>query len=132
MAGTLVANTINTDTGLFATNNAYLGIAKAWVNFQGGGSGTSAGTINGSFNVSSITVNGTGDYTVNFTTAMANANYATLTMAQLNNAVVTNTPLAYQPYNESSISTSSRRVFCRDSGGTMTNVFQYYVGIFGA
>ena len=77
MAGTVVASTINNDTGIFATNNAYLGIAKAWVNFQGG-NGNTAGTINGSFNVSSITVNGTGDYTVNFTTAMPNANYCTI------------------------------------------------------
>jgi hypothetical protein len=74
MAGTLVANVINQDTGLFSTNNAYSGIAKAWVNFQGG-NGNTAGTINSSFNVSSITVNGTGDYTVNFITAMPNANY---------------------------------------------------------
>ena len=46
--------------------------AKAWVNFDG-----STGTINGSFNVSSITRNNTGYYTVNFTTAMPNANYTT-------------------------------------------------------
>jgi hypothetical protein len=75
MAGTVVASTINNDTGLFSTNNAYLGIAKAWVNFNGG-QGNTAGVINGSFNVSSITVNGAGDYTINFTTAMPNANYA--------------------------------------------------------
>lgn len=48
------------------------GSAKAWVNFNG--TGTVA--IRGSFNVSSITDNGTGDYTLNFTTAMPNANYA--------------------------------------------------------
>ena len=47
------------------------GIAKAWVNFNG--TGTVA--IRGSFNVSSITDNGTGNYTVNFATAMADANY---------------------------------------------------------
>jgi hypothetical protein len=46
-----------------------------WVYFQGG-NGNTAGVILGSFNVSSITVNGTGDYTINFTTATANANYA--------------------------------------------------------
>ena len=73
MAGTLVANTINTDTGLFATNNAYLGIAKAWVNFTG-----ATPTILNSFNVSSITRLAQGSYTVSFTTAMANANYATI------------------------------------------------------
>ena len=48
------------------------GAAKAWVNFNG--TGTVA--IRAQFNVTSITDNGTGDYTVNFTTAFANANYA--------------------------------------------------------
>lgn len=49
-------------------------IAKAWVNFDG----TLAGTITprASYNVSSITKNATGDYTLNFTNAMADANYA--------------------------------------------------------
>jgi hypothetical protein len=46
--------------------------AAAWVNFNG--TGTVA--IRASFNVSSITDNGTGDYTVNFTNALADANYA--------------------------------------------------------
>ena len=44
---------------------------KAWVNFNG--TGTVA--IRDGYNVSSITDNGTGDYTVNFTTAMADGNY---------------------------------------------------------
>ena len=74
MAGTIVANTLNTDTagGIYTTNNAYLGIAKAWVNFN-----PSSGSIviNNSFNVSSVTYNSTGNYTVNFATSMANANY---------------------------------------------------------
>jgi hypothetical protein len=48
------------------------GMARAWVNFNG--SGTVA--IRSQHNVSSITDNGTGNYTVNFTTAMANTNYA--------------------------------------------------------
>jgi len=47
------------------------GLAKAWVNFNG--TGTVA--IRASFDVSSITDNGTGNYTVNFTTALADANY---------------------------------------------------------
>jgi len=45
---------------------------RAWVNFNG--TGTVA--IRDSGNVSSITDNGTGDYTVNFTTAMPDANYS--------------------------------------------------------
>ena len=46
-------------------------LCRAWVNFNG--TGTVA--IRASFNVSSITDNGTGDYTVNFTNALADANY---------------------------------------------------------
>jgi hypothetical protein len=48
---------------------------RAWVNFNGT---TSPPTIRASGNVSSVTKNGTGDYTINFTTAMPDANYAPL------------------------------------------------------
>jgi hypothetical protein len=50
------------------------GAAKAWVNFNG--TGTVA--IRDSYNVTSVTDNATGRYTVNFTVAMANANYAAM------------------------------------------------------
>lgn len=56
----------------FQANAASTGAAKAWVNFNG--TGTVA--INTSFNVTSITDNNTGDYTINFTTAFSSANYA--------------------------------------------------------
>jgi hypothetical protein len=61
----------------FKFNSGYGSVAtaygcRAWVNFNG--TGTVA--IRGSGNVSSITDNGTGDYTVNFTTAMPDANYS--------------------------------------------------------
>jgi hypothetical protein len=46
--------------------------ARAWVNFDG----TGTPSIRASGNVSSITDNGTGIYTVNFTTAMPDANYS--------------------------------------------------------
>ena len=51
---------------------------KAWVNFNG--TGTVA--IRASLNVSSITDNGTGDYTINFTTAISDADYAVGTASQ--------------------------------------------------
>ena len=62
----------------FKFNSGYGSVAtaygcRAWVNFNG--TGTVA--IRASGNVSSITDNGTGDYTVNFTTAMSDANYGT-------------------------------------------------------
>ena len=55
-----------------ASGSAPVYACRAWVNFNG--TGTVA--IRSSGNVSSITDNGTGDYTVNFTTAMPDANYA--------------------------------------------------------
>jgi hypothetical protein len=61
----------NVTTAKLGTSEAS-GLAKAWVNFNG--TGTVA--IRASYNVSSITDNGVGDYTVNFTTALADANYA--------------------------------------------------------
>ena len=62
--------TLNSDTGVLATQNGMTGIAKAWVTFAG------AATISASFNVSSVTNISTGVYSVSFTTAMADANYA--------------------------------------------------------
>jgi len=53
------------------SGTAPLYMCRAWVNFKG--TGTVA--IRASGNVSSITDNGTGDYTVNFTTALVDANY---------------------------------------------------------
>lgn len=76
MAGTITTSTIQNDTSsppTFRNNSVEIGtLCRAWVNFNG--TGTVA--IRASFNVSSITDNGTGDYTINFTTALADANYS--------------------------------------------------------
>ena len=66
----------------FKFNSGYGSVAtaygcRAWVNFNG--TGTVA--IRASGNVTSITDNGTGDYTVNFTTAMPDANYSAVAMS---------------------------------------------------
>ena len=66
VATELVSNTWKNSNG---TENYK---CRAWVNFSG--FGTPA--IRASGNVSSVTRNGTGDYTVNFTTPMPDANYA--------------------------------------------------------
>ena len=73
MAGALTISTLNNDTGVLQTQNGMTGIAKAWVNFDG--TTATPSTIRSSFNVSSITNNGTGDYTINFTTSMPDTNY---------------------------------------------------------
>src|SRR6056297_2728713 len=55
-----------------ATGSAPVYACRAWVNFDGSGTVS----IRESGNVSSITDNATGDYTVNFATAMPDANYS--------------------------------------------------------
>ena len=73
MAGSVVADTLQDGAGNSTSmDNAIFGSCKAWVNFNGV-SGSVA--IRASYNVSSITRNGTGDYTVNFTNALVDANY---------------------------------------------------------
>jgi hypothetical protein len=99
MAGALTISTLNNDTGVLATQNGMTGIAKAWVNFGGGRDSAgnadgSAGVINSSFNVSSVTVNTTADFTINFTNAMANSNYAVAGLAAYSSDV-TNGPGRY-------------------------------------
>jgi hypothetical protein len=80
-------------TSTVPVNTVVNGSAKAWVNFNG--TGTVA--IRAAFNVSSITDNGTGDYTVNFTTAMPDVNYSAAGMSAealgtpFNRLVVVNT-----------------------------------------
>ena len=66
-----ITGDISVDALSTASGSAPSYSARAWVNFNG--TGTVA--IRASGNVSSITDNGTGDYTVNFTTAMPDANY---------------------------------------------------------
>lgn len=58
-----------------ASGSAPVYACRAWVSFNGGTS-PSAGTIQGSGNVSSVTDNATGQATINFATAMPNADYA--------------------------------------------------------
>jgi hypothetical protein len=58
---------------LHVTGSAPMYACRAWVNFDGT---QSTPAIRASGNVSSITKNGTADYTINFTTAMPDANYS--------------------------------------------------------
>ena len=69
---TLVAQTISNGTVSTSSANVIRGSAKAWVSMTATG-GTP--TINGSYNVSSVSYGATGRFTVNFTNAMPDANY---------------------------------------------------------
>ena len=67
-AADVAATTLSINAG-YGSNAAAYG-CRAWVNFDG------TGTIRDSANVSSVTDNGTGDYTINFSIAMPDVNYA--------------------------------------------------------
>lgn len=66
-------------SGNFQFNSGYGSSAtaygcRAWVNFDGTSGSIGAG--NGSGNISSVTDNGTGNYTLNFSSAMPDTNYS--------------------------------------------------------
>lgn len=102
---------------------------RAWVNFNG--TGTVA--IRASGNVSSITDNGTGDYTVNFSTAMPDANYSGVATCSTNSSFSVQFCVA----NNSATSnanvaptTSAFRVSTRESSGSGRDEEYINVAIF--
>lgn len=115
MAGKLVVSTLNNDTGVLATQNGMTGISKAWVNFNGSG-----GSIRASFNVSSITVNSTGDYTINFTTTMPNANSSVVGSAQRANSNLCILSIRGSASYDSITSTTAR-IKTTDEAGNLQN-----------
>jgi len=62
-----IQNTSGTEIGTFC---------RAWVNFNGTTNTGGFCTIRASFNVTTVADNGTGDYTVNITNALPDANYS--------------------------------------------------------
>lgn len=98
------------------------GLCKAWVNFNG--SGTVA--IRAAFNVSSITDNGTGEYTVNFTTAMSDINYSVA-----GNARVLGDAGCVVPLPETASTTSAFRIVTRPTPqGSSTDAAYVYFQAF--
>ena len=66
-------------TNSSTSEEIYQGRAKVWISFNGSGTVE----IRDDFNVSTLTDNGTGDYTITFTTALANNDYALVTNQRL-------------------------------------------------
>jgi hypothetical protein len=115
-------NALTVDSGNLQFNSGYGSVAtaygcRAWVNFNG--TGTPA--IRASGNVTSITDNGTGDYTVNFTTAMPDANYAvsgTNAFSSSNSSVY-----AIKPRSNTDLTTTSVRILSTYASGGTTDVW---------
>jgi hypothetical protein len=114
---TLRVSTLEDTSGSNGSTPAQIasGRAKAWVNFNG--TGTVA--IRAQFNVSSITDNGTGDYTVNFATAMPDTSYVVTGTGTTEFSIGTVTP-----------NTGSVRVFHARYGTGQADSAQVNVAIF--
>jgi hypothetical protein len=113
-------------TGNLSFNSGYGSSAvaygcRAWVNFNG--TGTVA--IRASGNVTSITDNGVGDFTVNFTTAMPDVNYSSVACCNYDNAGgMTDPSIGNQ-------SAGSCRVISHDiAGGTKYDAHAVNVAVF--
>ncbi len=72
LVDTIQSSTVGTPVQFNDGGGTQVGkLCRAWVNFVG-----TSGSINTSFNVSSVTRNSTGNYTVTFTNAMADSYFA--------------------------------------------------------
>ena len=106
------------------TGSAPLYGARAWVNFNG--TGTVA--IRASGNVSSITDNGVGDYTVNFTTAMPDSNYSAV--GSVNNSTGSTSASAARSLSAITYTTSSVRLVNQIGSGATADQDLHNVAIF--
>jgi hypothetical protein len=106
--------------------------ARAWVNF----SGTGTVTIRAAGNVSSITDNGVGDYTVNFTTAMPDASYAVNAITGQTTSTSTNMGIGVRSSSATGADssafylTTSIRLVARAGGGSVNDSDAVSVTVF--
>ena len=104
------------DVGTGGINQAR--IAKAWVNFDGSGTVS----IRDSYNIASVTDNGTGDWTLNYSTAMSNTSYVVFgnggNIAGVSGTVMTQTWTAELT---TAFTTSASRVFSMYKSGDGSN-----------
>lgn len=97
--------------------------ARAWVNFDG--TVATPSTIRGSGNVSSVTRNNTGDYTINFATNILDVNYGVIATAGVGTTTSSNCTVSL-----GTLATSSVRIFATVANtGTLTNFSQASVVI---
>lgn len=138
MSTVKAANLQNTGSGAPTFQNSSgteIGqLTKVWVSFDG--SGTIS--IGDSFNVSSITDNGSGDYTVNFSTALANANYALVVGCHDDSVSANNFAYMMKSNNNAYAggtfytTTSARNKFGYAGGSQVDDMGRCMIVIFGA
>jgi hypothetical protein len=127
---TLKVNTIqNTSGGSSSTpEQIEQGRCKMWITIDGTGT---VGILD-SFNVSSISDEGTGLYEINYSSALGNANYCTVTDTQLDETSgSTSTDNLLSSIVNTPQTTSKTRVFSRQSTSSTLDVQRMFVAVFG-
>jgi hypothetical protein len=114
---TLKVNTIQNASGV----EVYT--AKAWVNFDG--TGTVA--IRAAGNVTSITDNGTGIYTLNFTNALSDANYAVVSMSS---SLTGAPPVTMHQFRDTPATASSVKIYADVPGTGQVDSPNIYAAVF--
>lgn len=127
MAGTVTASVVKNDTTSPPQFQNSAGteigrLCRAFVNFAG-----STGTISAGYNVSSVTRNGTGDYTVNFSSAMPDTNYTML--GGFGNGSGSLYGTVDFPYSQAPTTTTAR-LLLRNSSNAATDAAYVSVAIF--
>ncbi len=119
---TLKVTTIQDTSGGNASTSEQLnqGRAKMWVNFNGSSFG-----VNDSFNVSSVTDGGTGQYTINIDTDMANANYAVVLGGPTDGGNGNLGPFA------NTRTTSTIQCLNYNQGGSFSDITSFNAAVFG-
>jgi hypothetical protein len=112
-----------TSAGNLQFNSGYGSVAtaygcRAWVNFEGNATPVA---IRDDGNVSSITDNGTGLYTVNFTTAMPDANYSAVASGRIHSVTVA---------ASANITTTSIQLNCSDEDAVTVDPSHVFVAVF--
>ena len=124
LTGRATAGDVTITAGTSATMKLQDGIAKVWCQLDGAGTAQ----VDGSLNIASLTDNGTGDYDINYTNALANTNYAITTSTEY----TFSSSLVIATYNESNKNAGDMQVVTNqtDEGGSV-DVPEASVAIFG-
>jgi hypothetical protein len=114
-SGSTTIDTVDSDT-----------VAKAWINFNG----TGTISIRDSYNISGISDNGTGDYTIDFATALPSSDYAFIG----GNALESSTDLTNigPDLNNPTKTTSALRICAKRGGQTKQDCDHISLVIFGS
>ena len=127
MAGSLTLSTLSDGTNSTSATNAIRGSARAWVSFNG-----TNGSMRANFNVSSVTRNGTGDYTVNFATAMPDVNYAIAGSTNEGSPLDNQAPARVLQIRRTAPTTTASRFAVTNFGNTNVDVEYVYVVFFSS